>query len=352
MAARGRTGPLPATGSHPRSTQGGPEWSSLPGSAISCRRRYEAIGRHRALGRPCELGPWEIVVLSVMTPKAPDERGHRLEAGSSVESMRFGVVLPVCNEQQLLPAALASLGRAIDHASFGCVASIGVVVVLDACSDQSRDIAEEWRRRVMHLAEGHHAEIVETNHRSVGEARRVGCEVLLQRWSGLEPRSIWLATTDADSEVPQDWISAQLRMRREGCQVWIGPVGVRDWCGRTPGTAEAWHRDYQIERSPVHGANFGIDAATYLEAGGFQDLRTGEDRALFEEVVALGAVIRQDPRFPVITSGRREARAPRGFAHVLTSIEATITPAVAGKVEVIASMRHTAPVLPVSVRRT
>ena len=75
----------------------------------------------------------------------------------------------------------------------------------------------------------------------------------------------------------------------------------------------------------VHGANFGIDAPTYLEAGGFQELPTGEDRVLFEKAVQIGAEIRHNPLVRVVTSGHEEARAPRGFAHALTSIEAEIT---------------------------
>jgi hypothetical protein len=148
--------------------------------------------------------------------------------------------------------------------------------------------------------------------------------MLLQRWSDVAPEAIWLATTDADSEVPLDWVSAQMRMRSEGGQVWVGSVSVHDWSGRRPGTAEAWRRQHETECWPVHGANFGIDGATYLKAGGFQELSTGEDRALFEKAVALGAEIRHDPIVRVVTSGRRQGRARHGFAHALTSIEATI----------------------------
>jgi len=290
---------------------------------------YRGRGLALASGPPSEPSLRAVVVLLATAPGGLDGRSDRSGTGSAGESTRFGVVLPVHNEQQLLPAALAALDRTISHASSGRMATIGVAIVLDGCSDRSGDIAEDWRGRAMHPPGRCQIEIVESNFRRVGEARRMGCQLLLQRWSDVETGSIWLATTDADSEVPQDWISAQLRMRREGSQVWIGPVAVRDWCGRTPGTSEAWRHQYQTECLPVHGANFGIDGATYLEAGGFQGLSTGEDRALFDEVIALGAVIRHDPKIQVTTSGRREARAPCGFAHALTSIEATINPSVA-----------------------
>lgn len=239
-------------------------------------------------------------------------------------SIRFGVVLPVHDEERLLPAALAALGRTIVGASESCEASIAVVVVLDACTDGSHRITEEWQRRSISRGNDPIIEIVETAVRNVGAARREGCRALLDLWSDVAPEYIWLATTDGDSEVPHDWIAAQLKARREGGQVWIGAVEVRDWCDRGPGTAEAWCRQYEEEHSPVHGANFGIDGRTYLEAGGFAGLTTSEDRALFEQAVARGAVIRRDPAVRVTTSGRRDARAPLGFAHALTSIETKV----------------------------
>jgi hypothetical protein len=115
-----------------------------------------------------------------------------------------------------------------------------------------------------------------------------------------------------------------MRVRGEGGQVWIGAVSVSDWSGRTAGTAEAWLRQYKDESLPIHGANFGIEASTYLKAGGFDPLVTGEDRNLYEKAVALGASIRHDPSVRVATSARRDARAPRWFAHALTTIEASV----------------------------
>jgi hypothetical protein len=245
------------------------------------------------------------------------------------------VVLPVHNEEQLLPATLASLDQAFGRAT-GCRTALGVAVVLDACSDESGDLVDAWRGRAHHPGRID-IEVIDTDLRSVGQARGVGCEALLRRWSDTPAERIWLATTDADSEVPCDWLSAQVRVRRLGGQVWVGGVSVDDWAERAAGTAEAWHRHDEAEFLPVHGANFGIDAATYLAAGGFRGLATGEDRDLFERAVALGAVVGHDPRVRVVTSSRREARAPRGFAHALTALEARLAAPGAGRTELAVS---------------
>jgi len=94
---------------------------------------------------------------------------------------------------------------------------------------------------------------------------------------------------------PPDWISAQVRARAGGAHVWLGGVRVEDWTDRGPGTAEAWRQRDDEERRPVHGANFGIDARTYLEAGGFPGLpppRTVRSRTVPSPVAPSSTVIR------------------------------------------------------------
>ena len=234
----------------------------------------------------------------------------------------FGIVIPVHNEERLVSAALDSLDQAIRHTSDSGV-SVGIAVVLDSCSDGSSELVSDWRYRTATFHEAHHIEVLEVAAGSVGSARRAGCQALLREWSDAPPETDLAGHHRCRFGGASDWISAQLGMRSEGAQVWVGAVRVRDWSGRTPGTAEVWRCQYETEALPIHGANFGIDAATYLEAGGFESLATGEDRDLLRRAVALGAVIRHDPLVRVVTSSRRDARAPRGFAHALTSIEAT-----------------------------
>ena len=255
----------------------------------------------------------------------------------STQAIHFGVVVPVHDEEELALVALDSIERAIAGVSDHFVTT-GIAIVLDACSDRSRDLVAEWRHRSLHRNAKRFVEIVTTNVANVGHARKLGCAALLRTWAGIPPAAIWLASTDADSEVPRDWISGQLRVRREGGQVWVGRVSVHDWSGRSAETAEAWHRQYELECRPIHGANFGIDAGTYLDAGGFAEMSTGEDRDLVERTVARGAVIRHDPQLRVVTSSRRRARAPGGFAHALSSIEAAVVgPALADPIELTAS---------------
>ncbi len=272
-----------------------------------------------------------------MKPKAQRRWSARADSARATEAVRFGIVLPIHNEEELASAALASLDRAIAAVPDPTV-TIGVAIVLDTCSDGSAHLVDQWRQCRISGGGDHHVHVVNTKAHNVGHARKRGCDVLLSAWGTHAPNTIWLATTDADSQVPEDWITTQLGIHRSGGQVWVGPVRVSDWSGRSAGTAAAWRRQYRAEYLPIHGANFGMSAATYLDAGGFAELATGEDRDLFERAVALGAVVRHDPRVHVGTSGRRGAHAPGGFAHTLSAIESLVaSSSEAGRPELAAS---------------
>jgi hypothetical protein len=81
-------------------------------------------------------------------------------------------------------------------------------------------------------------------------------------------------------------------------------------------------REYDREAHPIHGANLGFNAAQYLAAGGFLPLETGEDRALLQALVDVGASTYFDSSLRVLTSARRRGHAPHGFAEAFHSFDA------------------------------
>jgi glycosyltransferase involved in cell wall biosynthesis len=226
--------------------------------------------------------------------------------------LAVGVVLPVHDEEELLPTALASVSDAL--AGLPPQIETRVAVVLDDCSDMSSDIATEWSRR-------HEAVLVTERARNVGAARRAGCQAILSGWHELRRETIWLATTDADSRVPADWLTAQLTARAGGVDLWAGRVTVTDWSGHHDRTRGRWRAAYAGEHDPVHGASLGVSAATYVSLGGFRPLPTGEDRDLYRRAQARQWNILHDTDAVVETSARREGRAPLGFAHALITME-------------------------------
>ena len=83
------------------------------------------------------------------------------------------------------------------------------------------------------------------------------------------------------------------------------------------------YRAWQGHHPHVHGANLGFTADAYLAAGGFRPLSTAEDHALVDDLRAAGIPLLRTARLPVVTSARRRARAPRGFAWLLGALAAT-----------------------------
>jgi glycosyltransferase involved in cell wall biosynthesis len=222
-----------------------------------------------------------------------------------------GVVVPAHNEQDLLPACLASLRRAA-RALHGTQAHL--VVVADACRDQTVQVARRGG-----------AAVVTIGARSVGAARAAGVREVLRHAGHLDPADVWLATTDADTLVPACWLREHARYGNQGWDAVAGTVRVADWSGYGPGVRSLFRARYGAGTGPhahVHGANLGFRAAAYLRAGGFSHLPTAEDRALVAALTASGGRVRRTRALAVVTSARREARAPHGFSDYLAELEA------------------------------
>ena len=212
-----------------------------------------------------------------------------------------GITVPVHDERELLPACLASLRRAARHRSLGGLA-VHVVPVLDACSDDSGEVA---------------GASIEVGARNVGAARAAGFAEVLRREAGRPMTQIWLATTDADSTVPADWLAVQLELARGGAQAVAGTVHVHDWSQQPLAARARFDRTYGVPGDGhvhVHGANLGISAEAYLAAGGVPPLALAEDHALVDTLRARGSRLVATGRISVTTSGRRESRTVGGFA--------------------------------------
>jgi glycosyltransferase involved in cell wall biosynthesis len=236
-----------------------------------------------------------------------------------------GVVLPVHNEEDLLGAALAAIAEACARVDAGIPCT--TAIVLNNCSDASEEISRRWARELRRGGGSHQAVVRRSTATGVGNARRVGSLALLRQFVGIDPQSIWLATTDADSRVPANWLTVQLAAHEGGADVWSGRVSVEDWSQHHPRTERRWNKSYENEVTPIHGANLGFNGRAYLDSGGFPRLCSGEDRALHGAIVARGGRAIEDSDVRVVTSARRQARAPLGFSSVLSFLDDEQTPA-------------------------
>ena len=219
-----------------------------------------------------------------------------------------GVVIPAHDEEALLPACLAALRRTASALHV----PVQLLVIADRCGDRTAEVARAGGARVISIGA-----------RRVGAARAAGMTELLRLTSGTDPSAIWLATTDADTVVPPGWLRRQLEYANAGWDVVLGTVTVADWNGYPPHVPAAFEERYAFGSGPhphVHGANLGIRASAYLAAGGFRPLRTAEDHALLAAATEAGCRVVQAGDITVETSGRRLARAPRGFSSLLRNL--------------------------------
>lgn len=222
----------------------------------------------------------------------------------------IGIAIPAHNEVESIAAAVASAQRAGQHASLGGE-TVVVVVVADACSDATVAATTAMGARVLEVA-----------HRNVGHARRVGAEFLLAQGAR------WLAFTDADSTVAQDWLVAQLALQSEavcGC-VWVHDWSAHGACAAQIARAFA-HRYHPVDgHRHIHGANLGMTADAYRRAGGFLPLSSSEDVALVEALEAAGVGVAFSAAPRVWTSARVDPRAPLGFGDALRKMSGMLLP--------------------------
>jgi hypothetical protein len=217
----------------------------------------------------------------------------------------------VHNEEKLLVRALKALELAFSHIRDAQIPS-QLVLIFDSCRDASVGVANEWaedlsQRNVFSVR------AITCDVRNVGIARRLGCASVLDHWKDLSAGHVWIATTDADSQVPRTWLREQVRHHEGGTDVWAGRVAVTKEEGRAEAVSR-WQREYDREAQPIHGASLGFNGAQYLAAGGFSPIASGEDRALLHALMDLGAPTYFDSSLRVLTSARRRGRAPHGFA--------------------------------------
>jgi glycosyltransferase involved in cell wall biosynthesis len=230
----------------------------------------------------------------------------------SPEIEKVCVVIPAHNEESLIGGCLEALHVALGRVSV----PVRVVVVLDDCTDRSREISSMLGFDTIRIAA-----------RNVGQARATGFRTLLDH--ELAPHSVWLASTDADTRVHATWVQDQIELANSGTDLVLGLVRVAD-----DGSPPTLRRDFEAAytsclraegRAPghdhVHGANLGVRASAYIRAGGFPHVANHEDRQLVQRLQLMHDVsVTSAQHIEVDTSGRLEGRCQHGFASSLASM--------------------------------
>jgi glycosyltransferase involved in cell wall biosynthesis len=215
----------------------------------------------------------------------------------------ISVVIPAADEASRISACLEAV---LDAESIATRRDderrVGIVVVLDRCRDETAQVVARYPS----------VTAVPTALGNVGAARRLGAQVALAKWGSTCDH--WIANSDADSIVPGSWLVDMCAFADAGADVVLGTVVPR---GLPASVHSAWRSRHDLRdgHSHVHGANFGIRASTYVALGGWRPVHSGEDADLARRAArTAGVTVQRTAAIPVATSGRREGRAPRGFA--------------------------------------
>lgn len=221
------------------------------------------------------------------------------------------VIVPARDEQDTVADCLDGLDRAA-AAVDGQGLPVVVCVVQHRCTDATAARVAGFVEAALSRGRAGWA-VTRSEAETLGEARAAGVRraaghpVLV----GLDPATVWVACTDADSRVPSSWLADQRDLADRGLDLVLGTVtptedgsaAVRFWREHPPVGA---HRG-------LHAASLGMRLSAYHRAGGFPTVDVGEDAQLVH-------AIRHGPALPwtsthlapVLTSSRREGRRRRG----------------------------------------
>ena len=168
--------------------------------------------------------------------------------------------------------------------------------------------------------------VAEVDAGSAGRARHLGATLALDELRDDELRHAWIATTDADTTVPESWLRDQLALAAEGFDGVAGTIDLRDWDELAPPARERYlamlrrARRADGQHADVFAANLGVRASALRDCGGFPDVHVGEDHALWDALVRSGRRVTAPAFVKVVTSARLTGRARGGLADLLASL--------------------------------
>jgi glucosyl-3-phosphoglycerate synthase len=228
------------------------------------------------------------------------------------------VVVPARDEQDQIAACLQSLAaQRLPAAAFE------IIIVLDACSDGTRDAAQraaDSLRLPVTLLDGPGL--------GSGPARRIGMDAAAERLLAAGAAQGLIACTDADSRPAPDWLSRQLDHVVAGARAIAGvieldpgeaallPRAVRRRRSREARTRLERVRRHEPDAAHHHfaGASLGVTVEAYQEVGGLDPVPALEDAAFAERLRSHGIPILRASDVIVRTSARASGRARRGLS--------------------------------------
>jgi len=228
------------------------------------------------------------------------------------------VVVPARDEQDQIAGCIRALAaQTVPREQFE------VIVVLDACSDRTADVAAHAASKLsLELS------LLDGPGTGAGAARRVGMDAAAERLLALGLDDGLVACTDADSRPAPDWLARQLAHVHAGARAVAGRIELapEESLRLAPEVLRRRERDAvcRLERirktdpDAAHhhfaGASIGVTAGAYRAVGGLEPLAALEDAAFAERLTQAGIPILRTDDVRVRTSARSTGRAARGLS--------------------------------------
>lgn len=227
------------------------------------------------------------------------------------------VVIPAHNEERYILDCLEAVDRSKLNLQAVCPGiAVHTMVVLDTCTDSTAQRASDFAA----THPGYFAHHV--NFGNVGATRAFGIAQGLNRLPGPHGTSeTWIACTDADTKVPENWLEEFAVAYLGGADAVTGTVEP-DRVELAPQLYRQWRERYVLapHHPHIHGANLGISAAAYSQVGGFKTLAAHEDVELVARLRRFGYRVVATDQLHAVTSGRLEGRLKSGFADYLSAL--------------------------------
>ena len=239
------------------------------------------------------------------------------------------VAVPARDESEHIETCLKALDRSAERYR----GTVSVIVGANNCSDDTAAIARRFRGRALTVIV---EEIVlpKSVAHAGGARRRV-----MDRAAALAGAGGIIMTTDADSCVDVDWITANAGEIAAGADAVAGMITFDASARSTLPDLAARTAEWQLaalharlehlvdprphDPWPRHiwawGASLALTVEAYRAVGGLPPVPLAEDRALADAIERAGLRLRRSHAPLVYTSARRVGRAPGGFADMLDS---------------------------------
>ncbi len=267
----------------------------------------------------------------------------RLTSSVALSNCRVSVIIPVRNEAENLPAVISAIANQVDSKGNRISPdSYEVLLLANNCTDRTAEVA----RRLSLVYPLLQLQVIEVSIPKelahVGKARQMVMNEAYRRLSALGQERRIIASTDGDTEVAANWISALLSEFDKGVdavggriitqrsqapeisskislyylrQIAHAYISNQIECFLDPQTHDCWPRHYQY-----YGANMAISTQMYGQIGGLPLVKQEEDVALYRRLQQADAKIRHSLAVRVFTSARQTGRATGGLSELLETL--------------------------------